>query len=143
MKSVCSLDEFKQLFGDQATEAEQILMNRYHLFQIKENHIYFRFSLEELFKESFDIFSYDKSLLDDVFTINDLFTDDTIDPDIISNLFDLLDSVTDYDSITLSGELWMTFDDIRTYYGETEFDTEMKALFSNYDSFKEYISESI
>ena len=139
MKSVCTVNEFHELFGDQSKEAQDILMDEYHLFQLKDDIVYFNFCLEELFKESFDLFSYDKSLVDDVFTINDIFTNDSIHPDIISNLFELFESITDYDSITPSGELWMSFNDIRKYYGETEFDQEMNVMYPEYESFKEYL----
>ncbi len=142
MKSISTLREFESAFGKHATNARQLCTETYRMFRFTEDSVYFDFDLQAIFKEPIELFSVDPTLTTDMFTINDLFTNELIDPDIVTCLFDYLDKILDYDPITMSGELWLTFQDIRTFYGEDEFDKEMNQLFENdYPNVKEYFVE--
>ena len=142
MSSVCSLQEFKNEFGTLANDAMSIVTKTYPMMKKKEDQLYYVFNLDTIFSEAIDLFSVDPSMVSDCFVINTIFSDETIHTDIIMTLTYMLQKNLDYEPISPEGEFWMTFSDIRTFYGENEFDTRMTELFkTEYDSFKEYFLE--
>jgi hypothetical protein len=79
-------------------------------------------------------------MVPDNFTINDMFRDETINPDVITTLMDLVSDLVDYDPIGQAGDLWMSFEDLRKWYGNT-FDEDMSKLYPNYKAFNEYFTD--
>jgi hypothetical protein len=143
MKYISTINDFNLIFGNLKEEAI-CLFTEYKLFKFKDGHVYFRFDLHEIFKESIELFSVDSSLTTDMFILNNIFSDEEVNPDIITCLFDFLDKLDlDYDPITPDGEFWLCYNDIKLYYGEKEFDKEMYDLFSlDYEKFDEYFNDS-
>ena len=134
--------EFIHEFGSYSDEASRIMTQVYHLMTIKNDHYYYQFDLGTIFTEAMDLFSVDPSLVKDYFVINTIFADESILPCIIMTLTELVQRHVDYDPITEHGEFWLTFSDIRRFYGEEAFDTDMTNLFPHdYKSFKEYMLE--
>lgn len=134
--------EFVHEFGSYSDEATRIVTEVYHMMTINNECYHYHFDLETLFTEAIDLFSVDSSLVKDYFVINTIFADESIVPSIIMTLTELVQRHVDYDPITDNGEFWLTFSDIRRFYGEEKFDTEMIVLFPHdYDSFKDYMLE--
>jgi hypothetical protein len=143
MKYISTINDFNLIFGNLKEEAIS-LFTEYKLFKFKDGYVYFRFDLHEIFKESIELFSVDSSLTTDMFILNNIFSDEEVNPDIITCLFDFLDKLDlEYDPITPEGELWLCYKDIKLYYGEKEFDKEMYHLFSlDYEKFDEYFNDA-
>ena len=142
MTSLGSIQEFKSEFGLLAEEALSVITTNYSMVKIEKDQLYYTFSLEKLFTDTIDSFSVDSSLVSDMFVINSLFSDESIHPDITMTLSEWVQRGVDYEPVSSSGEFWMTFADIRTFYGEKEFDRQMSILFPReYDSLKEYLLE--
>jgi hypothetical protein len=134
--------EFIHEFGSYSDEATRIVTQVYHMMTVTNNQYQYHFDLEKLFTESIDLFSVDLSLVKDYFVINTIFADESILPSIIMTLTELVQRNLDYDPITEKGEFWLTFSDIRRFYGEEKFDKEMLVLFPHdYNSFKDYMLE--
>ena len=142
MTAICSLHEFNSDFGSTSAEALKIITQTYPLVKIYKNALYYSFSLEALFSEAIDLFSVDVSMVTDCFVINTMFADETIKPDITITLSELVQKKIDYEPVNELGEFWLTFGDIRSFYGEVEFDKEMLRLFPHdYEAFKNYLLE--
>lgn len=142
MTSVCSLQEFKTEFGGLSNDAISIVTKTYPMMVHKNDQLYYQFNLESIFSEAIDLFSVDPSMVSDCFVINTIFSDETIHTDIIMTLTYMLQKNLEYEPISAEGEFWLTFSDIRTFYGEKEFDTRMTELFKDeYYSFKDYFLE--
>jgi hypothetical protein len=134
--------EFIHEFGSYSDEATRIVTQVYKMMAVKNERYQYHFDLETLFTEAIDLFSVDSSLVKDYFVINTIFADESVVPSIIMTLTELVQRHVDYDPITDNGEFWLTFTDIRRFYGEDKFDTEMAILFPHdYKSFKEYMLE--
>ena len=138
MKAVCSHNEFEHYFGTLYSDVLLLLTNKYPLVVIKNEQVYFQFKLDVIFKESFELFSVDPSLVPDMFVVNNLFNDESVDPELVIFIMDWFQTLVEYDPITKSGELCFSFDDIQNWYGE-EFDDQMNQLYPEYESLKEYI----
>ena len=138
MKAVCSHSEFEHYFGTLYSDVLSFLTNKYPLMIIKNEHIYFQFNLGVIFKESFELFSVDPSLVSDMFVVNNLFNDESVDPELVICMMDWFQTLVEYDPITTLGELCFSFEDIQKWYGD-EFDVQMIQLYPEYESLKEYI----
>jgi hypothetical protein len=142
MTSLCSIVEFTNEFGSLHNEAKEIVTKTYPFLYYNDGQFYYRFNLKELFSEAIDLFSVDPSLVVDSFTINTIFADESIDPDITMILSELVQKGIEYNPITDNGEFWMTFSDIRTFYGKEQFDAEMTELFpEEYLLFMNYFTD--
>jgi hypothetical protein len=140
MPILWTLDAFTTRCGTLAPECLTFITETYPFTKVVEGHIILNVSLSKIFDESIELFSVDPSMVSDNFTINDMFRDETINPDVITTLMDLISDLVDYDPIGQAGDLWMSFDDLRRYYGDT-FDEDMSKLYSNYQAFKDYLSD--
>ena len=139
MKSICTMEQFKSHFGSLYDKAYELMVNEYKLITINNDSVYFTFVLSYIFDEPMELFSVDSSLVYDIFTINPIFNNES-EAELEISIIDWLSEYIDYEPISSTGELSMTFDDIREWYGES-FDSDMNQLYSNYVLFKEYFSE--
>ena len=139
---VCTEQAFLNEFGALTDAAKEVVLNQYPMMTLRDHHYYYQFNLEKLFSEHVDLFSVDSSLVSDMFVINVIFSDESIDTDIIVTLTEVVQWSVEYDPINDAGEFWLSFADIRKFYGEYAFDKEMARLFpKEYESFKEYFLE--
>ena len=137
----CLENDFNIEFGSYSDEAHRILTETYPMVIKKKDGYYYNFNLDEIFSEAMDLFSLEPVMVPDSFIINSIFEDESIHPTIIMTLTELIQRHMDYEPITDIGEFWMTFSDIRRYYGDT-FDQDMTSLFPNdYSQFKDYFME--
>jgi hypothetical protein len=142
MTSLCTVTEFEEEFGKLTNEAIKVVTYTYPFLLFRNKQCYYQFNLVDIFSEKIDLFSVDPSLITDLFVINNIFNDESITTDIIIILSELVQKGIDYHPITENGEFWMTFSDIRTFYGESRFDKDMSELFpSEYPLFYNYLME--
>jgi hypothetical protein len=127
-----TVDEWREVFGSSYDDAVFELVDTHHLFQLKEDKLYFSFNLEELFDEAMDLWGVDPELVDDTIQISMLFADSELNPDVLTNLIDHVEDKLGYSPVDNSGGFSMSINDMRKYYGEEEFDQEMERLFPNY-----------
>ena len=139
MNSVCSTSDLETNFGTLHDQVIEIITKTYPFVRIQDGLVYFRFSLD-IFKESFELFSVDHSMASEMIVVNDLFQDETIDPEITVLILDWLQHFVEYEPITQLGELAFSFQDIRRWYGES-FDDEMKKEYEQYEQLKDYLME--
>lgn len=138
MKFLCSQNQFTEEFGVQHAEARLAFDS---LLLFKDDHVTFKFDLASIFTEPMELFSVDSSLVQDVFILSKVFNDESIHPGLLITLTDLIQNAFEFDPISSDGECWMSFSDIRDWYGET-FDHDMERLFpGEYGAFKEYFLE--
>lgn len=140
MPCLWTLDEFNKRCGDLAPECLPYITETYPFTKIVNGELVMNVSLTKIFDEPMDLFSIDSTMVPDNFTINDMFRDESINPDVITTLMDLVSDLVDYDPIGQAGDLWMSFEDLRKWYGNT-FDDEMAKLYPNYQAFKEYFTD--
>ena len=139
MKLVCSKDKFDTEFGRLSHDAATVFTKDYPFLKIDKDGVYFKFDLVSLFTEQIELFSVDPSLTSDIFIVNNLFGDESIEPELTLILTDIIQDVFDSDPINEDGYFWLTFTELRSWYGEDQFDVDMEKLFPNdYTSFKEY-----
>ena len=138
MKAVCPHNEFEHYFGTLYSDVLSLLTNKYQLIVIKNEHVYFQFKLDVIFRESFELFSVDPSLVPDMFVVNNVFNDENVDPELVVCIMEWFQTLVEYDPITKSGELCFSFDDIQKWHGE-EFDQQMIQLYPEYEELKEYM----
>jgi hypothetical protein len=139
MNSVCSSLDLETNFGTLHDQVIEIITKTYPFVRIEDGLVYFRFSLD-MFKETFELFSVDPSMVSEMIVVNDLFQDETIDPEMTILIFDWLQPFVEYEPISPLGELTFSFQDIRKWYGES-FDDEMKKKYEQYEQVKEYLME--
>lgn len=138
MKFLCSRNQFEQEFGVQHIEARLAFES---LLLFNNDHVTFKFNLKNIFTEPMELFSVDSSLVQDVFILSKVFNDESINPSLLITLTDLIQSAFDFDPISSDGECWMSFSDIRDWYGDA-FDNDMEKLFpGEYAPFKDYLME--
>lgn len=142
MALLCTQEKFDVEFGKYKEEAYEVLTKKYNLLSVNDSKVYVQFDLFSLFNEQVDLFSVDPSLIDDTFLVQpNFFSDESINPDVIFTLVDLLQDAFN-DSINEDGYLWFTFSDLRAIYGEDQFDVDMDKLFpEDYPIFKEFLLE--
>ena len=138
MPFLWTLDAFNTRCGDLAPECLTLITETYPFTKVVNGELVLNVSLANIFDEPIDLFSVDSTMVTDNFTINDMFRDESINPDVITTLMDLISDLVDYDPIGQAGDLWMSFDDLRRYYGNT-FDEDMSNLYPNYQAFKDYL----
>ena len=141
MPCLWTLSEFNARCGNLAPDCLIYINKTYPFTKVIHGEISLNVSLKSIFDEPMELFSVEPSMVPDNFTINDMFRDETIHPDVITTLMDLVSDLVDYDPIGQAGDLWMSFDDLRKWYGEA-FDDEMGILYPNYQTFKDYFSDS-
>lgn len=142
MAVLCSLQEFELEFNSLHQEALRTVTEIYPFMKIHSDGIRYQFDLKHLFSEPLELFSVDPSMVNDMFVINSIFSDESIHTDISMILSDLVQKGLDYEPVSEKGEFWMTFSDIRRWYGEEKFDKEMTNLFAeDYMLFRDYFSE--
>jgi hypothetical protein len=129
MLSFATVEEWKQAFGTSYDDSVFELVDTHRLFQIKEDKVYFRLSLRELFDEAIDLFSVDPDLVDEMVQLSLVFGDTEINPDVLTNLLDFSEDKLGYSVVDNAGGFSLRISDVRKYYGETEFDMEMEKLF--------------
>jgi hypothetical protein len=139
MNSVCSTSELESNFGTLNSEVIEIVTKTYPFVRIQDGLVYFNFSLD-IFKETFELFSVDTSMVSEMIVINELFQDESIDPEVTVLILDWLQPLVEYEPITALGELTFSFQDIRKWYGES-FDEDMKKQYKEYEQVKEYLME--
>jgi hypothetical protein len=140
MPILWTLDAFNTRCGDLAPACLTFITETYPFAKVVNGELVLNVSLAKIFDEPMELFSVDPSLVSDNFTINDMFRDETIHPDVITTLMDLISDLVDYDPIGQAGDLWMSFEDLRFYYGNT-FDDDMSKVYPNYQAFKDYFSD--
>ena len=139
---VCSVERFADEFGSLTDLATEVLVKFYPMMKLENGAYYYTFDLEKLFSEPVDLFSVDSSMVSDMFVVNSIFMDENINTDITMTLAEVVQWEVEYDPVTPSGDFWLTFADIRRFYGEEKFDKDMDLLFpKDYASFKEYFLE--
>ena len=142
MRSLCSKEKFNTEFGRLTSDAITVFTKEYPFLTIDDTGVYFKFDLESLFNEHIELFSVDPSLTSDIFIVNNLFGDDTIDPELILILTDIIQDSFDSDPINEDGYFWLTFTELRSWYGDDQFDVDMEKLFpDDYTAFKDYFLE--
>jgi hypothetical protein len=144
MKSLCSRETFSTEFGSFEEEATQVFTEIYKFLTITDSYVYFNFDLSSIFSEHIELFSVDSSLTSDIFIINKIFSDETITPEIIMIMTDLIENAfqSDIEPIHEDGYFWLPFTELRSWYGEDQFDERMNLLYpKDYDAFKEYFLE--
>ena len=144
MKLLCSRDTFSLECGPFEKEVIRVCTELYPFLSITDTSVYLQFDLEKVFSEQIDLFSVDTSLTSDIFVINNLFSDETISTDVTLIITSLIENAFDQDCepIHEDGYFWLTFSDIREWYGEEEFDQRMTILFpKDYEAFKDYFLE--
>ncbi len=140
MPCLWTVDEFNKRCGDLAPECLTYITETYPFTKVVNGEFVLNVSLTKIFDEPMDLFSIDSTMVPDNFTINDMFRDETINPDVITTLMDLVSDLVDYDPIGQAGDLWMSFEDLRKWYGNT-FDEDMSKLYPNYKAFNEYFTD--
>jgi len=124
-----------------AKQARHLMFEQYPLLREEGDSVLFRFDLSATFDEPMELFSVDATMVSDMFTLNTMFADEDIDPELITAVTDWLSDLFDYDPITPAGDFCMTFEDVRVWYGDT-FDADMAKLYPmDYPTFKEYFAE--
>jgi len=144
MKSLCSRETFSTEFGSFEEEAIRVFTITYPFLTITDTHVYFNFDLSIIFSEQIELFSVDSSLVSDIFIINKIFSDESITPEVIMIITDLIENAfqSDVEPIHEEGYFWLTFTELRNWYGEEQFDDRMNLLYpKDYDAFKEYFLE--
>ena len=140
MKVICSYNEFQDYFGRLTDDTLHVLTVQYPLLRIQDKDIVFNFKLNELFDDAMDLFSMDPDTVNDMFVLNEMFTDENISPEIITSITDWLCDIVEHDPISENGELWLTFNTIRYWYGD-DFDKDMSVLYTEYKQFQEHFDE--
>lgn len=142
MKSICLRPTFDEYFGSLSNEANTLLFEQYPMLRMEGDYVTFRFDLNALFEEPMELFSVDCTMVSDLFTLNNLFSNEDINPELLLAVTDWLSDLFEYDPITPAGDICMTFDDVKTWYGDA-FDTDMEKLYPlDYPAFKSYFSEN-
>ena len=133
MRPFCSLNEWRDAFGSSYDDSVFELVDTHQLFRITGNEVFFRLDLKSLFDEMFDLYSVDPDMVDDSVQLAMVFADQELNPDVITTLLDLASEKLGYTPIDNSGAFAIKVVDVRRYYGEQEFDSEMKLLYPKYE----------
>lgn len=139
MRFICSKEKFEIECGKLLPEAIETFTNVYPFLVILEDQVCFKWNLQEIFTEQIDLFSVDPSLVEDCFTLTQLFGDENLNPELLFILIDLIQDSFESDPIRDDGAFCLTFTEIREWYGDA-FDYDMNQLFpTDYTQFKEYL----
>ena len=141
MNSICLKSQFDENFGSLSEKATELLFTRYPVLHLEQDKVVFKFDLASMFEEPMELFSVDSTMVSDLFTMNNMFSDEDIDAELFISVTDWVSDLFEYDPITPAGDFCMTFDDVRKWYGD-KFDEDMSKLYPlDYPSFKVYFSE--
>jgi hypothetical protein len=133
MRPFCSVSEWREAFGSAYDDSVFELVDTHQLFLIQDDQVFFRLDLKVLFDEVFDLYSVDPKMVDDTVQLGMVFADQELNPDVLTNLLDLASDKLGYEPIDNTGAFVLKVKDVRQYYGEGEFDTEMKQLYPKYE----------
>lgn len=132
MLEFSNLNEWKEVFGSDYDDAVFELVDTHHLFEIREEKLYFCLNLKELFDDAIDLWEVDPELVDDMVQLSMVFSDSELNPDVLTNLIDFTEDKLGYSPVDNSGGFSIRISDLRKYYGEETFDKEMEELFPGY-----------
>jgi len=133
MRPFCSVSEWREAFGSSYDDSVFELVDTHQLFRMQDDQVFFRFDLKALFDEVFDLYSVDPKMVDDTVQLGMVFSDQELNPDVLTNLLDLASEKLGYEPIDNSGAFSIKITDVRTYYGDEAFDAEMKQLYPKYE----------
>jgi len=137
-KPFLTSSEIKRQFGSYTEQAVQLLTKTYPILEYDPSGLYyFKIDLELLYEIN-ELFQVDKELVNHEIELYPIFSDQEIDPDILSNLMDLMEEKVGYSGVNNSGYLCLNFSDIRRWYGPS-FDTDMKEKYDSYESLREWL----
>ena len=132
MLEFSTIKEWKEVFGKDYEDSVFELVDAHHIFEIKDDNVYFRVSLLELFADAMDMYEVDPDLVEDTVQLGMPFSDTEANPDVITNLIDFAEDKLGYSPVDNAGGFSLKITDVRTYYGEEAFDKEMSDLFPDY-----------
>ena len=137
-KPFLTSSEIKKQFGSYTEQALQLLTEKYPMLEYDPSGLYY-FKIDlELLNETNDLFQVDKELVNHEIELYPIFSDQEVDPDILSNLMDLMEEKVGYSGVNNSGYLCLNFSDIRRWYGPS-FDTEMQEKYHSYSALQEWL----
>jgi hypothetical protein len=132
MLEFATVKEWKEVFGKDYEDSVFELVDTHHVFDIKEDKVYFHLNLFELFDDAIDMFEVDPDLVDESVQLAMVFSDPELNPDVLTNLIDFVEEKLGYSPVDNSGGFSLTITDVRKFYGEEQFDKEMSDLFQGH-----------